>query len=140
MSFAMIVLNLLCSAGHKFEGWFASVSSFDEQLARRLVACPHCNGRGVERLPTAPRLVRTRAGQPEADRAVDHGELATVMDMLRNLADASEDVGDRFPDEARRMHYREVPVRPIRGQATLGDTKELIEEGIHILPVPKRRH
>ncbi len=134
----MIVLNLLCSAGHQFEGWFASAASFDEQLARGLVECPHCNGHDVERLPTAPRLNRTRSRPPETDREIDQGELAKVMDMLCDLADASEDVGDRFPDEARRMHHQEVPARPIRGQATLGDTKELIEEGIHILPVPKR--
>jgi hypothetical protein len=57
---------------------------------------------------------------------------------LRELADASEDVGDRFPDEARRIHYQEVKARPIRGQASLSDTKELLEEGIYVLPVPPR--
>lgn len=133
----MIVLNLVCSSGHRFEGWFSSADSFDNQVEQGLVTCPHCNGKGIERLPTAPHLGRRPSDDVEKERG-DRTAAAELVDRLRQLADASEDVGDRFPDEARRIHYQEVEARPIRGQASLSDTKELLEEGIYVLPVPPR--
>jgi hypothetical protein len=133
----MIVLNLVCSSGHRFEGWFSSADSFDNQVEQGLVTCPHCNGKGIERLPTAPHLGRRSSDDVEKERG-DRTAAAELVDRLRQLADASEDVGDRFPDEARRIHYQEVEARPIRGQASLSDTKELLEEGIYVLPVPPR--
>lgn len=131
----MIVLNLVCNVGHKFEGWFASVESFEAQVREDLVSCPHCHSRDVERLPAAPHLVRAT---PEAAGMEVEEEIGRFMDMLGRVADASEDVGRRFPEEARRIHYREAEVRSIRGQANFEETRELLEEGIPVLPVPRK--
>ena len=132
----MIVLNLVCNAGHRFEGWFSSVESFDIQIRDDLVSCPHCNSQRVERLPAAPHLARktserSGAAQPDSD-------LAGLMQFLGALADTSEDVGQSFPEEARRIHYRETEPRSIRGQASVAETRELLEEGIPVLPVPRK--
>ena len=132
----MIVLNLVCSSGHKFEGWFSSADSFDTQLGQGLVICPHCSGRGIERLPSAPRLGRRPSNEAERRRSEEDPTTEALLEQLRELAETSEDVGERFPDEARRIHYQEAEARPIRGQATLSDTKELLDEGIYLLPVP----
>jgi hypothetical protein len=131
----VIVLDLVCGEGHRFEGWFTSVDAFNDQVRRQLVSCPQCESLAVERLPAAPHLARGRAAMSE--RSIDVGA-ATLMDQLRAIAEASEDVDDRFPEEARRIHYHEVQSRPIRGRATLDEAKELIEEGIPILPVPPK--
>lgn len=133
----MIVLNLLCSSGHQFEGWFSSADSFDTQVARGLVTCPDCNGKAIERLPTAPRLSLRLSNTKGTENAIGAGAV-DVIERLCELAEASEDVGKRFPDEARRIHYQQAEARSIRGQATVGETKELLEEGIHVLPVPTR--
>jgi hypothetical protein len=133
----MIVLDLVCSAGHRFEGWFASVDAFEAQALKQLVNCTHCNTADVRRLPSTPHLVRP-ASAPSAADASD-AELARFVEQLRQMADASEDVGDQFPDEARRIHYHEVPERRIRGQATRDETKDLLDEGILVLPVPPKR-
>lgn len=129
----MIVLNLICNAGHKFEGWFASVESFEVQVHGELVSCPHCSSQRVERLPVAPHLTRSPS---EPQTQAQREEVAGLMDFLGSLADASEDVGARFPEEARRIHYSEAEVRSIRGQASLDETRELLDEGIPVLPVP----
>lgn len=131
----MIVLNLVCSAGHKFEGWFASIESFDAQVRDDLVNCPHCNSQRIDRLPVAPHLARKVSATESSDQA---SEVAGLADMLEKLAEASEDVGAKFPEEARRIHYREATARSIRGQASLDETRELLEEGIPILPVPRK--
>jgi hypothetical protein len=131
----MIVLNLVCSAGHKFEGWFASVESFDAQVRDDLVNCPHCNSQRIDRLPVAPHLTRKISETSSSEPASD---LTGLVDLLDKLADASEDVGSRFPEEARRIHYRGTAARSIRGQATLNETRELLEEGIPVIPVPRK--
>jgi hypothetical protein len=133
----MIVLDLICSAGHRFEGWFASVEAFDAQTVKQLVNCTHCNTADVRRLPSTPHLVKTGGASTVPDQS--DVDLARFVEQLRRIADASEDVGDQFPEEARRIHYHEVPERQIRGQATRDETKELIDEGILVLPVPRKR-
>lgn len=137
----MIVLDLVCSAGHRFEGWFASADAFADQAARGLVTCPGCGDAQITRLPAGPRLVRSErqsaapapASAPAGGPAMD---MRAVMRLLRSLAGEAENVGERFPEEARRIHYQEAPARRIRGQASLDDTLELLEEGIAVLPVP----
>ena len=135
----MIVLNLVCSAGHPFEAWFASAEAYDEQVAMGLVACPHCQGTDVTRLPSAPHV---RRASPAAASSPDIA--ATLVQAIAKLSIEAEDVGTRFPEEARRIHYHEAVERSIRGQATIADALELLEEGIPVLPLPspgkKRAH
>lgn len=133
----MIVLNLACAKEHRFEGWFASSEAFEQQLASGLLACPFCDGRDVVRLPSGPRVV----GSVRDDEAATAGDesLATVERQLREALRVyvrnTENVGDRFPEEARRIHYDEAPARSIRGVASVEETRELLDEGIVVLPL-----
>jgi hypothetical protein len=141
----MIVLNLSCSGGHRFEGWFASADVFTVQCGQGLVACPVCSVAEIQRLPAAPRIRRfaaeaspvplQQAGTQLPGTPQSSTPQAITQALARLVADA-DDVGDRFPEEARRIHYQEVPERAIRGQATLHETRELLEEGIAVLPLP----
>ena len=130
----MIVLNLHCRQQHRFEGWFASPSSFEDQLRRGLLTCPVCNSAEVSRLPSGPHVISSaRADRDgESPAAVQQQLLAVVKDYLRN----SENVGARFPEEARKIHYEEVPARNIRGIASIDEARELLDEGISVVAVP----
>ncbi|TKC80061.1 DUF1178 family protein [Trinickia terrae] len=131
----MKVLDLQCPHGHRFEGWFASADDFESQLSRKLVECPICGATEVSRMPSAPRL--NLSGASDARPAADAGELqARAMRALRELLDKTENVGDRFAEEARRIHYNEAPARSIRGVTTPEDAKALVEEGIDVMPLP----
>jgi hypothetical protein len=133
----VIIFNLRCSNGHSFEGWFASGEAFDEQIGRRLVCCPVCDDHGVVRLPSAPWLKRPPAeSAPATDVAAGAPRMRALLDAVAGALAESEDVGERFPDEARRIHYDEAPSRSIRGQASVREALELIDEGIVVLPVP----
>ena len=127
----MIILNLQCTEAHPFEGWFDSTDDFDRQVQSAMVACPMCGDTQVSRLPSGPRVKR-------ANDVVEPGQQAMtkMIQALSELAHNSEDVAERFPEEARRMHYGEAEPRNIRGQATLTETRELLEEGIAVMPVP----
>jgi hypothetical protein len=130
----MKVLDLQCPHGHRFEGWFASADEFEAQLSRKLVECPVCGATEVSRMPSAPRLNLSGASRPApADpRALQ----AQVMRALREVLDKTENVGERFAEEARRIHYNEAPVRSIRGVTTPEDAQALVEEGIDVMPLP----
>ena len=131
----MKVLDLQCPHGHRFEGWFASADDFESQLSRKLVECPICGATEVSRMPSAPRL--NLSGASEAQPAADAGELqARAMRALRELLEKTENVGERFAEEARRIHYNEAPARSIRGVTTPEDAKALVEEGIDVMPLP----
>ena len=150
----MKVLNLHCAHGHGFEGWFASEDDFQDQLTRRLLECPLCGDSGVTKLPSAPRLNLSGAGsalaaaeaQAGAGRsASDAAPVAAMppaalqaawMHMVRRVMASTEDVGERFAEEARKMHYGESEERGIRGQATPAQTEELLDEGIAVMPLP----
>jgi hypothetical protein len=134
----MKVLDLQCPHDHRFEGWFASADDFEAQLSRKLVACPICGATEVSRLPSAPRLNLSGAtSASKAKPAGDIGELqAHVMRALREVLDKTENVGDRFAEEARRIHYNEAPARSIRGVTTPEDARSLVEEGIDVMPLP----
>lgn len=131
----MIVLNLVCVSGHRFEGWFASIDAFENQVAQHLVNCPHCNHADVKRLPSGPHVV-TRSTSP-APRE-DAEDVRRLLEGLERMADACEDVGDQFPSEARRIHASEAPQRGIKGSASGEELKNLIDEGVPVLPVPKK--
>ncbi|MES2631777.1 MAG: DUF1178 family protein [Pseudomonadota bacterium] len=139
----MKVLDLQCSNGHGFEGWFASEDDFQGQLARGFVECPMCSDTAVVKMLSAPRL-NLGASQP-ADTGSARHQVATTpdaqmqvawMQMVKQVLANTEDVGERFPEEARRIHYGEVQVRGIRGQASREETEALMEEGIGVVPLP----
>ena len=135
----MKVLDLRCGHDHRFEGWFDSEDDFLSQDRRGLVTCPVCADDQVTRLPSAPRLnVSNLRGEPET-AAVPDAQTAMQtqwMRAVRHLMDQTEDVGERFPEEARRIHYGEIEQRGIRGQATREAADALREEGIEVFTVP----
>jgi hypothetical protein len=137
----MKVLNLQCSHRHAFEGWFGSEDDFQDQLGRGLVECPYCGDTGVAKLPSAPRL---NLGAPQAEAQPrqevvampEAGMQAAWLKMVRHVMANTEDVGERFAEEARRIHYGETDERGIRGQASREETEALLDEGIGVLPLP----
>ena len=133
----MKVFNLRCVHDHRFEGWFASEDDYVSQNERGLVECPVCADRAVTRLPSAPRL--NLAAAPERSEAVMQGgdpQQQAWRKAMRRIVAETEDVGERFPDEARRIHYGEVPERAIRGRASQDETAALRDEGIEVMPLP----
>jgi hypothetical protein len=136
----MIVFDLHCANGHAFEGWFDSGQEFDRQKAARLVTCPVCDGADVERRPSAKvRVVKAPVQAPpsppttnEAIAGIPPEMLAKLRDVVRN----TEDVGERFPEEARKIHYEEAPARSIRGKASREEAEALTEEGIDFSQLP----
>jgi hypothetical protein len=142
----MKVLNLRCAHRHGFEGWFASEQDWLQQLESGLVACPLCNDTAVERMPSAPRLnfgatapvapapAATVAASPEQPPAAHLQQL--WLQAVRHVMARTEDVGERFPEEARKIHYGEAESRGIRGQATPEQRAELADEGIEVLALP----
>jgi hypothetical protein len=135
----VIVLNILCTSGHRFEGWFASSNAFREQCERQLVLCPHCQTAAVSLLPSAPHVRRSAADTPVEQGVAPVVPPALAAQLYQTLvlaAKQAENVGERFPEEARRIHYDEAPARSIRGVASADETLELLEEGILVLPAP----
>ena len=148
----MKVLDLRCATGHAFEGWFASEDDYGSQRERGLLDCPVCGNAEVMRLPSAPRLNLSgaRAPQPAAQAAAApaapggtaemavHGNAATArfIEAVAELLSNTEDVGARFAEEARRIHYGESDAKAIRGQATPEEREALADEGIEVLTLP----
>ena len=136
----MKVLNLRCSNDHRFEGWFASDADFQSQGERGLVGCPMCDDKNIFRLPSAPRL---NVSKQREVATVDTGTAVPVQAQMqahwlravRHMIKNTEDVGDRFPEEARRIHYGESQERGIRGRASREDADALREEGIEVVAV-----
>jgi hypothetical protein len=149
----MIRYALICERGHAFESWFADSAAFDKQIKRKLIACPHCGSAKVDKAIMAPRLAggRKRA-QPrgEAPAAPETPEKAPVAmispqeqeiraklkELREHLTKNADDVGAKFPEEARKMHYREIEHRSIYGVASPEEAKDLAEEGIEFHPLP----
>ena len=138
----MKVIDLRCASGHRFEGWFAGDEDFLDQNGRGLIECPLCADKVIVRMPSAPRL-NFGAASPETPTASAPAvpDPATVvqarwMQMVRHVLAHTEDVGERFAAEARRIHYGETPDRGIRGQASADEREALREEGIEVHPLP----
>jgi len=137
----MKVLDLQCASSHGFEGWFGSEDDFTNQLARGLVTCPLCGDTTITKKPSAPRLnlghAQAPAEQPRRDVvAPDNTQLALQaawLGMARRILANTDDVGERFAEEARKIHYGEVEHRGIRGKATPAETEALAEEGIEVM-------
>ena len=143
----MKVLNLVCLHEHRFEGWFASEVDYLSQTERGLVECPLCGDTSVTRLPSAPHVhtsstrdmvpaPATTAKPAGPDSPVALTQQAAWLRAVRHVMAHTDDVGDRFAEEARRMHYGETDERAIRGQATRAEAQSLVEEGIAVMPLP----
>jgi hypothetical protein len=130
------VFDLVCTAGHRFEGWFASSEAFAAQCEASAVSCPLCDSTTIRRAPSAPRLNFGSEAAPIQVDAATRDPRAVFLDGLRRLIAKTEDVGSRFAEEARRIHYDEVPPRAIRGTATDHERRELEDEGIETLSIP----
>lgn len=130
----MKVYNLRCEHCHRFEGWFSSEADFTSQLQSGRIACPVCENRVITKLPAAPRLNLSGSATPQRQ---DVAQLqAQWMKIVREVVAQTEDVGERFAEEARRIHYDEAPERAIRGTASIRECADLIEEGIDVIPLP----
>ncbi len=155
----MIRYALVCDNGHQFESWFQDSAAYDRQARRKLVACPHCNSTRVEKAIMAPRLAAGKkraapmevssAPAPAADApAADAPEPVAMMsprekelraklkELRDHLTSNADDVGARFPEEARKMHYGEIEHRSIYGVASTDDARSLAEEGVEFHPLP----
>jgi len=133
----MIVFNLSCEKGHRFEGWFGSTDDFAVQVKGGSIACPLCGSPDIARQLSAP-YVGTRASEPSQEpQSVMVANAAQFLHkkFIEYVLQNTEDVGRRFPDEARRIFYKEVAGRAIRGTASMKEVTELKEEGIDVLAV-----
>lgn len=131
----MIVFDLRCAGqGHIFEGWFGSSEDYESQRTRRLVSCPVCGASEVEKAPMAPRVGAKGNRAPDADRMKT--VMAEMAALQKKMLESSDDVGDRFPDEARAIHLGEAEARAIHGRASRAEAKDLIDEGIPVTPLP----
>ena len=143
----MIIYDLRCANEHHFEGWFQSAADFDAQLGSRLLCCPQCDSQEVRRVPSAVAI----GGHREAPVALPEGGAGTAVmassgeimtayrQLLRTIIANTEDVGDLFAEEARKIHYEEAPERAIRGNATRDVLEALADEGIAVIGLPKLR-
>jgi hypothetical protein len=151
----MKVYNLACPLDHRFEGWFASEEDCLAQQDKGILACPVCDSTDISRMPSAPHIARSSStelavsksnvgnlsGDVVALTGSDHSHLeaqvqAAFLKGMRDLMGRSEDVGNSFAEEARKIHYKESPERSIRGQTTLDEAESLREEGIDVLAMP----
>jgi hypothetical protein len=153
----MIHYNLRCDKGHAFESWFQSSSAYEAQEKRKLVNCPVCGSAKVERGIMAPQIVSKR-GRESAEAApapatatttevaapastplmmAQERELRAKLKELReHIVKNADNVGERFPNEARKMHYGDIEHRPIYGEASPEEARALIDEGVEVTPLP----
>ena len=150
----MILYALICETSHRFDSWFRDSAAYEHQVAAGLIACPICQSAQVTKSIMAPALHGRRSegtvaadasldrgsdGSPSYDALLDDGR-RQIRDRLKAIRDTilaeGQDVGARFPEEARRMNDGDVPTRPIYGHATPTEARALLEDGIMILPVP----
>jgi len=151
------VLDLRCAHDHAFEGWFGSEEDYRSQLERGLVVCPLCGSAEIARRPSAPRLMIGRSAEPKAAPApvatlqggkppasapsgIPSEHLAVLhtqwLRAVRHVMENTVDVGEKFAEEARRIHYGEVEERAIRGRSTAEEAEALREEGIEVMAIP----
>lgn len=127
----MIVYSLMCDQDHEFESWFSDSAAYDRLARRGQVSCPHCGSTKVRKAPMAPRI----------KKSADDG--ARVMKMMRQIQkkieETCEPVGDRFAEEARKIHYGETEARGIYGETTLEEARALVEEGVEFGVIPWRK-
>jgi hypothetical protein len=146
----MIRYSLHCDKDHSFESWFQSSSAYDSQVKRKLVTCPVCGSAKVEKAIMAPQIVGKKgrdnpapapveAAAPEATPLMmtQERELRAKLKELRDhIVKTADNVGERFPNEARKMHYGDIEHRPIYGEASPEEARALIDEGVEVAPLP----
>ena len=151
----MIHYALVCEQGHGFDSWFQDSAAFDKQAKRGLVTCPHCGSAKVEKAIMAPQISSSKkrkapaevsepvtpAPTPEKTPVAmispqEHEFRAKLKELREHLTKNADNVGPKFPEEARKMHYGEIEHRSIYGEASPKDAKELAEEGIEFHPLP----
>jgi hypothetical protein len=146
------VFNLRCDQDHRFEGWFGSDADRQHQLSQGLLTCPLCSSAQVTLLPSAPHVMLQRGAEPEPavgapsptpvsrpnppDAQAAVTLQAAWIQAVQHVMAHTDDVGDQFAEEARRIHYGEAESRGIRGQASLEETRDLLDEGIDVVPLP----
>ncbi len=135
----MIRYALACEKGHEFEGWFAGSDDFDSQLQRGFLSCPVCSSVQVSKLLMAPSVSTARRKDEHQMLAMDSAKkeaIAKIREAVASIRANAEDVGDKFPEEARRIHYGEADERGIIGHASVEEVEALLDEGIEIAPLP----
>ena len=130
----MILFDLRCAEDHEYEAWFRDSASFEAQSAAGEITCPVCGGSDVAKAPMAPRLAPRRTG--DAKRAEDGMAMRVLEELHRHVRENCDDVGDKFAEEARKIHYGEAEKRGIYGEATKAEARELTEEGVDIHQLP----
>lgn len=149
---AIIIYDLECEYSHRFEGWFRSNEDFDSQREQKLLTCPECGTSAIRKVPSKvnigskstvavqPADAPASAPAPTVAHKSNSVDVATAFVMARQAIQAlinhSEDVGERFAEEARKIHYDEAPIRAIRGQASPEEFEELRDEGIEVIALP----
>ena len=143
----MVVYNLLCAKKHQFEGWFPSFEDYQKQAEKKQISCPSCGTTKVERLPHAC-AVHVKKERPAGEKKRSPGKVPStpltaaefkelVIRVHHYVKENFEDVGPRFPEEARQIHYGKAEERPIHGTATPEERTELAEEGVPFATIPK---
>jgi hypothetical protein len=151
----MIRYTLRCEQDHSFESWFQSSSAYDQQVKRKLVSCPVCGSAKVEKAIMAPRIVSRKgrdkapapveapvraeapAGEPASLMMAQERELrAKIKELRDHIVKNADNVGERFPTEARAMHYGDKEHRPIYGEASPEEARALVDEGVEVSPLP----
>jgi hypothetical protein len=131
----MILFELRCPRQHHFEGWFRDGATYDSQVAAGEVACPVCGDCGVEKAPMAPRLAKGRGDALDLAQAA--GQVRkTLTEFKRKVQESCDYVGERFPEEARKIHYGDAEARPIYGEATAEEAVKLEDEGVALRRIP----
>lgn len=131
----MIVYSLACAEGHGFEGWFKDSAAYDAQAAGGKLVCPICNSHKVAKAPMAPAVSGTKSkGAPAPQELRKMRQF--VSGLRKYVEENAENVGRKFSEEARKIHYGETEERPIYGEATATEARELVEEGVEVAPLP----
>ncbi|MCK8781178.1 DUF1178 family protein [Rhizobium sp. NTR19] len=135
----MIKYSLSCENAHQFEGWFSTSADFDSQVKSGFLTCPTCHSASISKTLMSPSVSTARKKEAKREMVMDMARqeaIAKIKQVIAEIKSNAEDVGEKFPEEARKIHYGEADARGIIGQASLVEVKELLEEGIDIAPLP----
>ena len=135
----MIKYSLSCENAHQFEGWFSTSADFDSQVKSGFLTCPTCHSASISKTLMSPSVSTARKKEAKREMVMDMARqeaIAKIKQVIAEIKTNAEDVGEKFPEEARKIHYGEADARGIIGQASLIEVKELLEEGIDVAPLP----